>query len=76
MNTIARRAAAAAATLTVLAPILAAGTAYAHTTEAPHAHPHLMELSGLDQAALVAGLLALAVVMLTAARRALVRRRK
>ena len=55
--------------------VMVAGPAFAHTTEVPHAHPHIMDLS-VGSSVLAVALFAMSVVALIAARRATVRRRK
>lgn len=57
------------------AMVMFPGLAYAHTTEVPHGHPHLMDLSA--GASLIAvSLFAVSVTLLVVARRAAARRRK
>ena len=55
--------------------VLASGSAFAHTTEVPHAHPHIVELSAGSSLIAVA-LFSISLALIIAARRSVIRRRK
>ncbi|MEM6495609.1 MAG: hypothetical protein AAGB04_27655 [Pseudomonadota bacterium] len=55
--------------------LLVSGAAMAHTTDFPHSHPHIMDLS-VGSSLLAAALFSVSVALVLAARRAAIRRRK
>lgn len=54
---------------------LSSGAALAHTTEMPHSHPHIMDLS-VGSSLIAVALFSISVALLLAARHVAARRRK
>lgn len=55
--------------------VLSSGAALAHTTEMPHAHPHIMDLS-VGSSLLAVALFSVSIALLLGARHVATRRRK
>ncbi|MEM7749057.1 MAG: hypothetical protein AAF346_12430 [Pseudomonadota bacterium] len=55
--------------------LLVSGAAIAHTTDVPHSHPHIMDVS-VGSSLLAVALFSISAVLILAARRAVTRRRK